>query len=362
MVRSVRKQEHPVNVQLRQLRYFTGIVEAGSFSRAALTLHVAQPALSQQMAELELNLGVPLLRRSARGTQPTTAGELLYREAISILGRVGQLPSLLRSAGPEIEGPVTIGVSSTLAAFLRPLIRVCRDALPKVTLRCSIADGFSLRRRLEAHSLQLACAFEDDLVPNFERRPFVRQACYLVSKTAIPGSPETVSRRDLASLPLVLPSAPNVLRRKLDRLFSEAGLAPHVIAEGDDLATMLEAVQAGVGCAVLPKGDFSDVLGASGFIATPIDPKIELTASVLWLAGEPLTAAAEAVCAQLIQCIDDGYSRSLPIGARRLDRERAPPVKNLDGRIRRLNDGCEVSALASASRSADTSKLMKTAA
>jgi len=69
----------------------SGELFTGCVSRAALTLHVAQPALSQQMAELELNLGVPLLRRSARGTQPTTAGELLYREAISILGRVGQL-------------------------------------------------------------------------------------------------------------------------------------------------------------------------------------------------------------------------------------------------------------------------------
>jgi LysR family nitrogen assimilation transcriptional regulator len=313
-----------MSVQLRQLRYFAGIVEAGSFSRAALMLHVAQPALSQQITELEMDLGVPLLRRSARGTQPTAAGELLYREAVSILGRIGQLSHLLHSAGPEIEGPVTIGVSSTLASLLKPLIQACRDAFPKVVLRCSIGDGLALRRRLEAHSLQLACAFEDDLVADFERHAFLRQACYLVGNAPLPGNPDAVSLRDLASLPLILPSAPNVLRSKLDRVFTEAGLAPHILAEVDVLTTTLEAVQAGVGYAVLPKGEFSDVMGASGLVAIPIDAKIELTASVIWLAGEAPTAAAEAVRNQLIQCIEACYSCSLPVGARRPDMDSRP--------------------------------------
>ena len=63
-------------MQFRQLRYFVKIVEAGSFSRAATLIHVAQPALSQQIHELEDRLGVTLLRRSARGVTPTAAGEV----------------------------------------------------------------------------------------------------------------------------------------------------------------------------------------------------------------------------------------------------------------------------------------------
>ena len=71
--------------KLRHLRYFVGIVDAGSLSRAAQTLFVAQPTLSQQMTELEDDLGVPLLLRSVRGVKPTPAGEALYREASRIL-------------------------------------------------------------------------------------------------------------------------------------------------------------------------------------------------------------------------------------------------------------------------------------
>jgi LysR family nitrogen assimilation transcriptional regulator len=78
-------------MQLRHLCYFVKIVDAGSISRAATTIHVAQPALSQQIAELEEQLGLALLQRSARGVRPTKAGEVLYREAVSILKQVEQL-------------------------------------------------------------------------------------------------------------------------------------------------------------------------------------------------------------------------------------------------------------------------------
>jgi LysR family transcriptional regulator, nitrogen assimilation regulatory protein len=78
-------------MQLRHLRYFVKIVEAGSFSRAA-AIHVAQPALSQQIAELEEQLGGTILLRTPRAVRMTPAGEALYREASSILRQVVLLP------------------------------------------------------------------------------------------------------------------------------------------------------------------------------------------------------------------------------------------------------------------------------
>ncbi len=85
-------------MQYRHLYYFLRIVEAGSFSQAARTIHVAQPALSQQIAELEASLGVPLLQRSARGVKPTAAGEKLYEDASSIQLKDEYLPGLVRSS------------------------------------------------------------------------------------------------------------------------------------------------------------------------------------------------------------------------------------------------------------------------
>jgi LysR family nitrogen assimilation transcriptional regulator len=306
-------------VQLRHLRYFTRIVEAGSFSRAASVVHIAQPALSQQIAELELELGVTLLHRSARGVHTTPAGDILYHEAISILGRMDQLADLVRASGPEIEGAVNVGTSSTLAAtLLGPFFETCRAALPKVTLRCFTGGGTSLKARLEAHTLHMACAFEDDLSPAFARRPVFRQSCYLVRNAPLPGNPSTVSLRDLTALPLVLPAAPNVVRSLLDRSFAEAGLAAQIVAEGDVLSSTLSAVQAGIGGAILPKGDFADVPGCGNLFTTLIDPKIQVTASVLWLMDEAVTPATAAVRDLLIGFLEKQCLTSMPPGAERI--------------------------------------------
>src|ERR1700733_8412827 len=102
-------------MQFRQLRYFVKIVDAGSFSRAASVVHVAQPALSQQVAELEERVGVMLLQRSARGVRPAAAGEILYTEASAILHQLDQLPNAIRPDSGEPEGIVSLGFAISLA-------------------------------------------------------------------------------------------------------------------------------------------------------------------------------------------------------------------------------------------------------
>src|SRR4029079_13640274 len=101
-------------MQFRHLRYFVSVVEAGSFSRAAAAIHVAQPALSQQNAQLEERLGQPLLKRSSRGVRPTAAGDALYRKASAILRQLERLPELVRSSSGETQGTVQRGHVDTL--------------------------------------------------------------------------------------------------------------------------------------------------------------------------------------------------------------------------------------------------------
>lgn len=283
-------------MQLRHLRYFVKIVEAGSFSRAATTIHVAQPALSQQIAELEERLGVSLLLRSARGVRPTAAGEVLYREASSILRQVEQLPGIVRSSGGETEGAVSLGMSSTLAATLAgPFIETCKGALPKVTLKFAVADSQTITARVQAQTLDMAVVFEDELVPIFSRQPLFRQRLYLICREPLPGRAASVSFEQLAMLPLILPSQPNVTRGVLDRAFTAAGIAPKIVAEADVLSSMLSAVRTGMGNTVIPKGDLSDIAGND--IAEPllIEPPLFLTASIIASGDFPLTHAGQAV-------------------------------------------------------------------
>src|SRR6202453_649003 len=152
-------------MQFRHLRYFVKIVEAGSFSRAATTIHVAQPALSQQIAELEERLGLKLLQASAGGVKPTAAGEVLFREASAILHQLDQLPGIVRSSSGEPEGAVSLGLAISLAnTLIGPLVRSARTALPKVKLKLSDADSHTLQDGVAANNLNMAVVYEDELV------------------------------------------------------------------------------------------------------------------------------------------------------------------------------------------------------
>jgi LysR family transcriptional regulator, nitrogen assimilation regulatory protein len=293
-------------MQFRHLRYFVKIVEAGSFSRAAATIHVAQPALSQQIAELEEKLGVILLQRSARGVRPTAAGDVLYREASAILRQMEQLPGIVRSSGGETEGTVSLGMSSTLAASLAGFfIEACKAALPKVTLKFAVADSAALKARIETHALDIAVIFEDELVASFARKPLFRQRLYLIRRGEHTMKTASVTLSQLAKLPLILPSHPNVTRAVLDRAFAAAGITPNVVAEADVLSSILSAVRTGIGDTIIPKGDLADIAGDD--LARPllVEPALFLTASVISSSDFPLTQAGEAVRELLTQFVKD---------------------------------------------------------
>lgn len=283
-------------MQLRHLRYFVKIVEAGSFSRAAALIPVAQPALSQQIAALEEELGVVLLHRSARGARPTAAGAAFYTEAASILSRMERIPQIVRSLDGEIQGVVRIGMSSTLASFLAgELMEKCRAVLPKISLRFSSDASGQLGARIRDSLLDLALVFEDQPTTGFAREPLFRQRLFVVSPCKPGRRPSALRFERLADMPLILPAHPNITRGMLDRLFSEAGIVPQVVAETEVFSGMLSAVQAGIGHTILPRGDFSGLPGRAMVSAALIEPPVYLTAAVIASADVPLAPPAEAV-------------------------------------------------------------------
>jgi LysR family nitrogen assimilation transcriptional regulator len=293
-------------MQFRHLRYFVKIVEAGSFSRAATTIHVAQPALSQQIHELEERMGLSLLQRSARGVRPTPAGEVLYREASAILRQLDQLPGIVRSAGGEPEGMVRLGLASSLAPrILAGLLETCRSKLPKVTVRLSDSDSGTLEAAVRANSLDLALMYEDEFVPAFQREPLFRQRMYLIAAKPVPKYTASIPLQQLANMPLVLPSPPNARRLMIDRQFAAANIPLNLVTEADTLPVELSAVRAGVANTILPTGEMSSY-GSDAF-ARPllIEPAMFLTCSVIASSDFPLTQAGDAVRRTLVAFMEE---------------------------------------------------------
>jgi LysR family nitrogen assimilation transcriptional regulator len=246
-------------MQYRHLYYFVKIVEAGSFSQAARTIHVAQPALSQQIAELEASLGIALRQRSARGIKATAAGQKFYEEASSILRRYENLPGLVRSSSGEIEGLVSLGMPASLSTTLvGPFIEKTRGAHRKITLKFIDGDSEFLREEVEKSRLDLALGFEDEFFPVVLRQPLFRQHHYLISsKRSAPVTGPTISLAEVAKIPLVLPAGLNARRVVIDRTFAEAGLVLNLAAEAVTVASELSAVRSGAASTILNLGDMS---------------------------------------------------------------------------------------------------------
>jgi LysR family nitrogen assimilation transcriptional regulator len=284
-------------MRFRQLRYFCRIVECGSFSRAAATIHIAQPALSQQISELEAQMDVELLQRSARGVKPTRAGEILYKEAMVILKLLDALPALVRSNTGVVEGSVSLGIVRALGPRIAgDVVAACREKLPKVTLKLSAADSATLRERVEAQSLDMAIVFEPEFQqPPLARQPLFRQRVYFLPTEKMPVPTAPLSLSQLAQMPLVMPSQPNVARVLLEQALSAAGLSPMIVVEVDDLATILASVRSGLGGTIITTGNLAGI--GAGDLLSPmlIEPALHVTASIISDSATPLSRAGEAL-------------------------------------------------------------------
>lgn len=298
-------------MQYRQLRYFVGIVDAGSFSRAATTLHVAQPALSQQIADLEARLGAALLLRSARGVQPTAAGQLFYQEASALLKRIEALPSLLRSHADSAEGVVALGIASTLAPSMAGrFIEACTKAFPKVSIRFTDGTSERLISQVESRDLELALVFEDEFVATLSRIPLFRQRLFLVSREPT-STRSSISMAEVAELPLILPTRDTVRRQVIDRAFEARGVLPkRIVVETDTVPSEISALNAGVGCAILLTGNMSSFPQATFSEPLPIEPALFMTGSLISSSDHPLASAGEAVRTLLRGFVKEHFDRT----------------------------------------------------
>ena len=137
------------------------------------------------------------------------------------------------------------------------------------------------------------------------RAPLFRQSLYLIQRKKTARTPQRVTLARVATMPLVLPAYPNLVRKLLDDAFVAAGVEPVTVAEADVFSSMLSAVQSGIGDAILPKGDFSDSPGHTNLVAIPIDPPIYLTAVLISSRESALTTPVNAVRARFVAFAQD---------------------------------------------------------
>lgn len=239
-------------MDLRQLRYFLEIVEQGSLSAAARTLHVAQPALSLHLRNMEEALDTVLLLRKPGGVEPTEAGTLLAARARGILKDMARTEDEIRHLDKSPGGPVRLGLPGTLSDILTlPLIEALRQDYPRITLNVADAMSGFVTGWLEEGRVDLAVLHvaPGGAVP--EGDGLVEEELVLIRAPGMAGQ-VGVSLQELREMPLILPSVGHGLRDLVAHAAQAAQVPLEVTMEIDSYRSIKTLVARGYGASILP--------------------------------------------------------------------------------------------------------------
>jgi LysR family nitrogen assimilation transcriptional regulator len=287
-------------MDLKQLEYFVRVAEMGSFTRAAVALNVAQPALSRQVRLLEVELRQNLLVRNGRGATPTEAGQVLLEHGRGILHQVERAREELGRVRTGLTGRVALGMPPSVARVLTvPLMRAFRLTLPEA--RLSISEGLTtaMQEGLLNGRLDIAMLYNANASNGLELTPLVREELLLVQARP-PGlqedpPPAPIALKDLAALPLVIPSRPNAIRMHVESELARIGCQPQIAFEIDGVPAILELVADGAGAAILSRNAVARSINPSAFSVRRINaPALTIALSTAISSLRPSTLTQQA--------------------------------------------------------------------
>lgn len=245
-------------MELRHLRYLIAVSEHGSFSAAARRLHIAQSAISEQLSNLEEEVGVPLFIRGSRKATLTPAGELFLDEARRVITGAQRAVEIAQRAHRGKIGALRIGFFSGATGVSFPrLIRLFRKKHPDIQI--SLVEMTSAQQWQALLKGQIDVGFTRRLEPEFRaelRSELIQQdpIVAVLPKNHPAASTGSVDLKDLANEPFVLSSretSPALFDRVIE-LCSEAGFSPNISSISTVWSSVVLMVQAGEGIALLP--------------------------------------------------------------------------------------------------------------
>lgn len=300
-------------VELRTLRYFIAVLEAGSLSRAAGTLFVAQPALTAQIRKLEDELGAQLFERSHAGMTPTPAGLQLYQDARRLLSDAAAVRERVRSLPQGPEGSVTVALPFLLASLLMgPVLAGLKATHPRI--RVFVLDDLSLlvKKAMLDRRADIGILVDTAQVDGLRCRPFAREAMYfcgqdadgsvapLLQRAAPRGHPR-IAFADAAAQPLVLQSRRFSIRQRVEDAAASQDVVLNIAHEHDSARVIRSLYASGAGFTFTPACALPDAghRAAPWLVARVVQPELQRSYSLATAADRPLDAAAEVVAQAL---------------------------------------------------------------
>ncbi|MDR5760301.1 LysR family transcriptional regulator [Caballeronia sp. LZ035] len=245
-------------METRNLKYFLAIADAGSVTRAAEVLDIAQPALSQALSRMERDLGVKLFSRTRRGAQLTPAGEAIVEDVRLSVARIAAASHRAREIGAQRGGRLAIGfASAALFSLLPRAIAALRAEVPHVELMLKEMSNAEQASALEKGSIDIGLLHTPVAVGGRMREKLIvrERLLAVLPQSFRTGEDGKVGLKDLSDAGLVwfpgdqLP----VVRAGILSAFRQAGCEANVVQDANRSLTVLACVAAGCGASLLPQ-------------------------------------------------------------------------------------------------------------
>lgn len=277
-------QDNVESMEIRHLRYFTAVVEAGSLTAAAARLHMSQPPLSVAISQLESELKVSLLVRSSRGVEPTTAGRYLLEASSRILADVDEVVTTLGRFGAGTAGSLTMAAVPQLMWHRVPeLIREYSITAPEVGLRLVDPPPWTAIDMLADSRVDLAAIVVSDHEQFIARH---RDSFTITDWGPVPvvaalppaevDAPDPLPLSSFDGRTVLLPrrtSAVPSVPETVETAFRAHGVVPAEIRTTETLQTSLPLIEAGVARAILPDPDRSSLSPRFDVVVRRLDPE-----------------------------------------------------------------------------------------
>jgi LysR family nitrogen assimilation transcriptional regulator len=239
-------------MDIRELRSFLQVARAGSFSRAATELYIAQPALSRQIAKLEAEIGTALFTRHGRGVRLTAAGARLLERAEMITQMIRDTGDLVRASVDEERGHFAIGLPPAISLLIGvDLISAFQERWPLVSLHVREGLSSSLQEWVLDRRVDIAVLYNQPMLDAFDVRPIFSEPMVLVGPANDNVIPAAIHIRDLAGVPLILPGLPHSNRLLIEHAALQQGVRLRVDLEVDSVVLTKSLIKAGAGYAIL---------------------------------------------------------------------------------------------------------------
>lgn len=281
-------------MDVKALRYSLAIARFGSFTRAAESLHVAQPALSVAIRKLEDELGVTLFVRKAHRVEPTVEGKILVSRAERIFGEIDSAINEIADTVELRTGVVRLGMPPMFGLEYFPgVIAQFHAAYPGIALTVIEGSASEIGGMLDAGSIDLAMLETRRVRPQWRKVEVGREEMVLcvapghalAGRKSIPGS-------ELDGLPMVLFNGSFIQRDILDKLCKRGGARPEVVLQSNSVGIIRRAAVDGLGAATLLR---SLAAGPPPLVPISFEPKEMLRFSLCWRDENYLSKANRAL-------------------------------------------------------------------